>query len=511
MGIIARQGIKQSIVTYLGIAIGAVNILFIYPKMLEGEQYGFIQALISAAKIFLPFVLLGSMYMIVRFFPDFKDKQNGHNGYLPFILLWGNVGFTLFAAIFIGFQKEIFSIFKANQDMVADYGNYLLPILYFLAIATILTKYISNFHRIAIPSIFNDLFLKIGAPILCILFGFQLLDFGNLLQGYAWLYGIIVIALVYYTYYLGQLFLKLDFKKFTREKLKSIGTYASYGILGGLGTSIIPHIDNLMVASLMDFENTAIYIIPNFITSAIDAPRRAIVGIAAPLIAESWKKNDLKHIQELYQKTSLNQLIVGVFLLLLAWSSIDHLYTLIPEGPNKTNYEAGKYIVLILGLSKVFDMVTGVNSEIIGYSKYFRFNFYAIVLLSVFAILANYFLIPIYGIKGAALATLISYAIFNLIKFVFLLYKLNLQPFTWQTLQVIILGIVIYFIVYYAPDLSGLIPAIDFKNIIAALLNIAFKSIAIALLFGGAVLYFRLSEDISSLVGTFWKKKFGEK
>ena len=497
MGVIQRQGIKQTLITFFGIAIGAVNVLFIYPRFLLAEQWGFIQIILSASKIFLPFIMMGSMYMIVRFFPEFKDEKNGHHGYLPFVLSWIFVGFSIFLGLFIFFQEEIFSLSskEADKQMVAQYGFYLLPILLFLAIGTTLTKYISNFQRIVVPAIFNDIFVKVGLPALCILLGFDIINFENLLQGIGWIYLIIVVALLIYTKNLGQLYLKPDFSKLTKEKLKPIFIYSGYGLLGGLGTTIIPFIDTIMVGALIDFESSAIYTIPNFISNAIDAPRKALSSIAAPLIAESWKKNDLPHIKMLYQKTSLNQLIVGVLLFLLAWSCIDDIYNLIPAGPKKETYEAGKYVVLILGLSKVLDMATGVNSEIIGYSRYFRFNFYAILILTVFAIISNWLLIPIYGIEGAAMATFLSFGIFNLSKFLFLWFKLNLQPFSIKTIHVLLFGGLAYLAASQIPDSGWIIP------------NIILKCLVIGIIFGGSMLYFRVSEDISAMVEKFWKEK----
>ena len=73
MGVIQRQGIKQSLVTYFGVILGAVNVLLIYTTTLQPEEYGFIQVMMSASKLCLPFVLLGSQSMIIRFFPRFEN------------------------------------------------------------------------------------------------------------------------------------------------------------------------------------------------------------------------------------------------------------------------------------------------------------------------------------------------------------------------------------------------------------------------------------------------------
>jgi len=121
MGVIQRQGIKQSIVNYIGVIIGAVNILLIYPKMLEQEQWGFIMILGSACKLLYPFVLLGSLNMIVRFFPYFNDEENQHNGYLPFFLIWMMVGFSLFTILFFSFRDELLIAFALYFNVLQLY------------------------------------------------------------------------------------------------------------------------------------------------------------------------------------------------------------------------------------------------------------------------------------------------------------------------------------------------------------------------------------------------------
>ena len=57
MGIIKRQGGKHAILQYLGVGIGAISTLFIYP--LNAELYGFAQFLIATAFLFFPLAIVG--------------------------------------------------------------------------------------------------------------------------------------------------------------------------------------------------------------------------------------------------------------------------------------------------------------------------------------------------------------------------------------------------------------------------------------------------------------------
>jgi O-antigen/teichoic acid export membrane protein len=494
MGVIQRQGIKQSLVTYLGVLLGGINVLFIYTTTLSPDQYGFIQVLVSGTKLFLPFVLLGAQSLIVRFFPRFEDQEQGHHGYLFFLLLLPTLGILLISLINWVADPNLLSLFFETTPMIELYGGYLIPWLGLLAYSQVFTRYEMNFHRIAVPAIFNDLFVKIGIPLCCVLYYFGWLTFEQALVGIVLLHGVILLAHLIYTSWLGQLFLRPQGQKLRKPLLKEMGEYASFGILGNLGSAVVPYIDTFMVGALISLSSAAVYTIPNFVTNAIDIPRRALAQISAPIVTRAWEENDREELLSLYQKSSINQFIIGLFILMGIWVSIDELYALIPEGGNKEIYQTGKYVVLILGISKVVDMVTGINTELIMYSRHFKVNFYSIITLAGVSIFLNFLLIPRMGINGAALATLISYTLFNLVKFLYLWMREQLQPFTWRTSVVAALGLVSYLLVCQTPDLGH------------PLVNILVRSLALSGFYIIPILYWSLSPELSNLANQTWQR-----
>ena len=71
MGVIKRQSIKQGLVTYLGILIGTISTLFVYPR-LALEKFGEIQFIIGLAAFFVPFIGIGLPAVAIHFFPYFN-------------------------------------------------------------------------------------------------------------------------------------------------------------------------------------------------------------------------------------------------------------------------------------------------------------------------------------------------------------------------------------------------------------------------------------------------------
>ena len=59
MGVIAKQSIRGTIVTYLGIAVGVVTTFFVLTRFLTTEEIGLARVLIDAAMLFIGLAQLG--------------------------------------------------------------------------------------------------------------------------------------------------------------------------------------------------------------------------------------------------------------------------------------------------------------------------------------------------------------------------------------------------------------------------------------------------------------------
>ncbi|MFK7949213.1 MAG: lipopolysaccharide biosynthesis protein [Saprospiraceae bacterium] len=493
MGIIQRQSIKQSIVTYIAVLVGAINILVIYPTMLTEEEFGLVQFVLKTAEMITPFVLLGTGHIAVKFFPEFQDKTQKHHGFLSLLLMIVLIGQILFLLISLTFQESILDYFlrEHESELYVTFVFYILPLVILIGLNQVISRYIVNFNRIVIPQIFNNLFLKLGLLTLCLTYFYDFIDFVLLMRGLIVVYLLILIALLIYLKTLGHLSLRFNFNFLTKDRIKRIADYAGFSILAGFGSMLAFRIDFFMVGMLVDLSSVAVYAIAFFIADAIDIPRKAIESISAPIISQAWQRNDIAHIEELYKKSSINLLIVGLFFLIGIWSCIDHLFDMIP---NNEKYAQGKYIVLILGMARIVDMVTGINAQIIALSKYYRFTFYAMLALAVINVFTNFLLIPPFKIYGAAFATLTSLILFNFLKLGFIYKKIKIQPLSLKTLAVFGIGISVYLLTLLLPNVGH------------PLLNILIKAVFITVTYGSMILYFNISQDITNIVNKFLKK-----
>ncbi|WP_053404280.1 hypothetical protein [Persicobacter sp. CCB-QB2] len=56
MGVVIKQGVRASLITYFGVIFGALNFLYIMPKILEPDQIGMIRLLQDLAILLASFV-----------------------------------------------------------------------------------------------------------------------------------------------------------------------------------------------------------------------------------------------------------------------------------------------------------------------------------------------------------------------------------------------------------------------------------------------------------------------
>ncbi|MEL6721239.1 MAG: hypothetical protein AAFP82_21240, partial [Bacteroidota bacterium] len=195
MGVIQRQGLKHSLVSIIGIAVGALSVLFIYPK--DNYLYGLLRFISDFGMLLLPIISLGVPMLAVRYFPIFKNKKQKHHGFLGFLLLFILIAFALSTTLLWWLKDWIAPILEHLQfDNIQRISQYKIPILIaaaLLSIAQLLTNYISNFGRVALPNVFNNLFLKLAFPGIVLLAVWSLTDYQYSVQILLGVYAAIVL------------------------------------------------------------------------------------------------------------------------------------------------------------------------------------------------------------------------------------------------------------------------------------------------------------------------------
>jgi O-antigen/teichoic acid export membrane protein len=293
-----------------------------------------------------------------------------------------------------------------------------------------------------------------------------------------------LIIMIIYVRSSFPLKMNFNFKSWHSVKLSELLTFGSLSVLTAVGAGIVNNIDVIMLSSMKTLTDTGIYKIAFFIGAVIDMPLRSVGQISSPIIARAWHARDLDTIKTIYSKSSLNLMLIGSFVFILIWANVGNIYSIIPNGHL---FSEGIYVILFIGIGKLFNMSLGSNGEIIGNSKYYYVNFISLLFLAVITIITNLIFIPKWGIAGAAFASALSIVIFNVIKFLFIFMKFRMQPFSFNTIKGI--GIILFTLLigYYMPLFNN-----PFLDLIA-------RGILICVIFLPLTYFLHVSEDLNRI------------
>ena len=483
MGVVARQTLKKSIVMIAGVLIGTISTLFIYPLNLS--FYGNLQFIISAVVLLLPLFTLGSQALIVKFFPEFKTENAQNKGFLGLLfLITGLILISFFALSLIATDLFYVLIEKIgwSQSLFTDNALPIFGLLVCSAYISVVQKFLTNYQRVVVPAIFNEFLVKLLVPSIMLLSVYTVLVEESLKWLYVFIKLLSFFILIYYTYHLGKLHLRIEWSFLSKRRLKRMSEYALFGVLGSLSSVIAFRIDTLMVAGFTDFEKTGIYSIALFIANILVIPSKSVIPLVGAQISDHHNQGDIESIEKLYKKASLTLIIIGLGFFMLIWWNITDIFSI---SPRTEELMTGKMVVLYIGIAKLVDMVMGISGPIIVYSKYYRWNFIFILIMGGLTITTNLYFIPRIGFVGAAIATMISLVIFNLLKFCFIWVVYRIQPFDFGTFKALGIAGACSLIVYHIPTIN--LPLAD----------MAIRCFLIFILFGGPIYYLKVSDDIN--------------
>ena len=433
MSVIARQGFKYSLIGYFGFLLGTISAIFIFPY--DMEFYGKLRYIMPTAEMLLPIVVFGLSFSTVKFFHQ-TQKDGKHQNLLSLSLGGILLNFIIFSVLFFAFF-QIFPEFKSLQ--LWKMKLLILPLILVMALSAVFNKYITNFKRIAVPNIFENLFPKIANVGAFTLFFFL----GVTEKGsYGFFLGMFLLSLRGYFFYANKLEkITPDFSTdyVRKDNLwKEILNYSFYGFLGNIGNYIAFRVDNFMIGEFLNFEENGVYSIILSILSFILIPQMGLYNISAPLINKTIAEGDFEELDRFHKKTSLTLFFLGSILFSCILVGFPYLSNLIKNGEQLRQAEP---VVWILGFAMIVDLATGFNGHIISLSKHYRFNIVVMLFLAVTTIGLNYLFLTKtqFGIIGIAMATAISLTLFNMIKIYFNYKKFKVFPLTIEMMYVLII------------------------------------------------------------------------
>lgn len=496
MSSIRRQSIISSIVIYIGFGVGLLNTYFFTRQGNFTEaEYGLTTIFIAIATMMSAFAAMAMPSYIFKFYPYYNDNlPPKKNDIITWALLVSCIGFILVMIAGWTLKHLVIKKFGTNSPQLVTYYYWIFPMGFGLTIFTVLEAFAWSLHKSIVTNFFKEVQWRLLTTILIVLFVTNTIkDFDLFIKLFAFTYPGIAISLFFYLLVTKKIHFTFTVSKVSRRFFKKIIALCTFVYGGTVIFTISQVFDTIVIASVLEngSAKAGVFGLATIMTSIIQAPQRGIISASISHLSKAWKDKNMALLQKVYQRSSINQLVFACAIFLLIWMNFT-------DGINtfgvKPAYLDAYWIFFILGLTKIVDMGTGVNAQIIATSTYWKFELISGVILLIVMLPLTYILTKNYGIIGPAIATLISITIYNVIRIVFLWKKFRLFPLTIQSLYTIVLAAACYGICYFAfKDMHGLTGMFT-------------RSISFIILYSTGAIYMKLSPDIQPVIQTIQKR-----
>lgn len=480
MGIVIKQSIKNTIITFIGFSIGAINVLYMYPVFLGKDYLGLTNYVLSAANILYPILSFGIQNTLIKFFNENNKTEEDLSSYFSYMLLLPLLIIIPFFALFYLFYENIALYESQKNAIVYDFVWEIPLIALFIGYFEIFYAWLRAHMKSVFGSFVKEVFVRILVTISLFAVYFKFITLPEFIHSLVLVYGISLLVIIYYANKTKKIQLNKKFPKQT----KSIFVFTIFIILSASVANMLLDIDKYMINQFLKIENIAFYSLAVYLAMVISVPQRAMHQITYPITAKLMSENKWQELNELYKKSSVTLQVIGGLIYIGILVNIKQLYEILPDD----GYDQGLFVVFTIGLSKYFDVILGNNNSIIFNSKYYKAVLVLGVLLVFVIVGLNLIFIPKYGINGAALATLIAIGMYSLAKLLFVVFKMKLFPFTKNTIVSFVITLALFFGFYFWE--------FPFHPII----NIGLKSVLISILYLSLHYYFKVSSDINYVI-----------
>jgi len=487
LGIIQRQALLNTIINYAGVAIGFVNVIFLFPLFLSQEEFGLTRLILSLATTIAQLSSFGTSRISVKFFPLFRTKTHKNNGLLVILFTLSTIGFSIFTLLYYALKYPIINHYKGESVLFSEYYVWVPIAALGLLLFLVFESFLQALQKTVFTNFLRTIVLRVYWLVALLFYYFEFYSFFNFMiiymLGYFFTAGLCIIQLIKHQ----ELSFDIN-KNYTRKRiLKPLVNYGAYTLFSSITLTLVQNIDILMIGAIMPenkLENIGIYAIATYIVTIIYIPKLALMRISAPIIAVDWKKRDLEKISTLHKKSAVILVFLSTLIFGGIFLNVESLLQFL-----KPEYASARYVIIILGLSRVLDTFFGLNYLILVVTKFYKMESILALFLLALVTITNYFLIPIYGINGAAIGTASVFLSFNIILTYYIWNKLKINSYSFNALKMFFLGILAGLIVYFLP--------IYIEN---HYLLILIKSTLFTSLYIIPVYFFKISTDINRII-----------
>lgn len=442
-------------------------------------QFGVLGLIDTISGTFTVLFNFGFNLILKKMFPFYRDEDKGHHGFLAFGLMLSIFGAGLAIGVYYLLEDWILES-KDDSSLLRSFAFLIPPLILFRILFLNIDGYVKMLFKTVVGTFLDSFLSKIVLFAGAMLISFAIIEYHHLVYVYAASLALPGIVILFFAFARTKE-IRMPSTELT-SKRKELSSYVLFGVLSGTSGSVVQYTDSWMIHSMISDEMVGVYQLMFFAAVLISIPAKGVKKITSVVIAESWKDKDHDNIQTVYSKSCTNLLLIGFYIFLVGWACITPVFYYLPE------YEVGKYVFFWIGLGKVVELGTGVNSDIIETSDKYKYNTYFAVVLALLVLVLNYFFIKQWSLVGAGIASFCAMTVINLLRWAFIRRHYGFRAFTTDFFKALLLGLVF-------------LAAISFIDYDAhPIVKIVVNGIVVTIVYWAIALQMKISEDINAWV-----------
>jgi O-antigen/teichoic acid export membrane protein len=436
MGIVQKDGLKITLISYIGAAIGLVNKMLLFPIFLDPTEVGLANLLVSVAVLYASISLLGTTVVMLKYLPGLREKVQKIGQLMWWITLITTAGFLLVTVLLIVFEDPLKAYYSKHSPLLVDYYFYLIPFgavtMYFF----FFDNYLRSLFKTVVPVFFYEVLLRVVIAATVVVYVVGGLHFDQFVLLYLLAHAVPTILILVYAAWLKKLHIRPGKMQFSLAEKKEMFEYGFYAFMNNSSLVLLATLDSVLVAGFLGLDKTGVYTTMFFFVSMLMIPYRAIMKIAAPIISENWQRNDLVAMDKLYKQVTASSAVISCVMFTLMWINMEVAFALMPP-----IYATGRWALFFLALGRIFDMVTGINGMILITSPRYKVDMMFSGLLIVMLLVSIPGLILLFGMEGAAIGTSLAIVVYNAGRLLYIHKVYDLQPFQWKPMSFLLFAV----------------------------------------------------------------------
>ncbi len=411
-----------------GISTGYIFILLV-TRNFGAEVMGIVALSLTILQISTVIGCLGFDTALLRFVAEYSSQNRPDlvkEVYVKAIEII--VPFSLFLSVFLFFSTPYISKYIFHKETMSIYFQIVSFAILPMVLVSINSASLRGLKKIKEYMFLHDVSIFLFSTIMLVVILFFLRE--KYVPIITYTISLIFVAFLSLVIWLKNSKLNLISHK-NSLKLKDILNTSLPMLLASSLIFIMQWTDTIMIGMFKTETEVGVYNVTLKVAMLTSVGLFAINSIAAPKFAEFYGKRDMKGLAKVAQQSTK----------LIFWSSFPILLILFifPSfilGIFGGEFKVGVFALMVLALGQFVNSISGSVGYILQMTGKHRVFQNIILAATIINIVLNAVLIPVYGINGAAFASMVSLFFWNLTSVVYIRKNLNIMTLYIPLLKV---------------------------------------------------------------------------